>query len=205
MCPAGTPGSVRSDQSLCRLPAADHHVWFQDADPCRCRTGRPTPSADPALPHPLIPDIQHLASQVAANAGFQVCGVQLLTHRIPMTLQVQLRLADGGDVNLDDCASFSGVLGEALESSNLLEEAYVLEISSPGVSEELQDDRDFRSFRGFPVILRYRDAKTGAEAEREGLLLERDDTHVHLNVRGRTVRCPRTDVIAVRLITPSEG
>lgn len=157
------------------------------------------------MPHPLIPDIQHLASQVAANAGFQVCGVQLLTHRIPMTLQVQLRLADGGDVNLDDCASFSGVLGEALESSNLLEEAYVLEISSPGVSEELQDDRDFRSFRGFPVILRYRDAKTGAEAEREGLLLERDDTHVHLNVRGRTVRCPRTDVIAVRLITPSEG
>ena len=118
------------------------------------------------MPHPLIPDIERLASQVAADAGFQVCGVQLLTHRIPMTLQVQLRLADGGDVSLDNCASFSGVLGEALEAVSLIEEAYVLEISSPGIPETLNEDRDFRSFRGFPVCVRYRDAKTGAEAER---------------------------------------
>jgi ribosome maturation factor RimP len=157
------------------------------------------------VPHPLIPDIQTLASQVAEASGFQVCGVQLLTHRIPMTLQVQLRLADGGDVSLDNCAAFSGVLGEALEASTLIEDAYVLEISSPGVSEELNDDRDFRSFRGFPVVVRHRDAKTGQEASREGLLLERDDSAVHLNVRGRTVRFPRSEVLSVRLVTPTEG
>ena len=156
------------------------------------------------MPHPLIPELEHLASQVAGDAGFQVCGVQLLTHRIPMTLQVQLRLAGGGDVSLDNCASFSGLLGEVLESSGLLEEAYVLEISSPGISETLSDDRDFRSFRGFPVSVRYRDAKTGAEAEREGLLLERNDDSVQINVRGRTIRLPRADVISVRLISPSE-
>lgn len=157
------------------------------------------------MPHPLIPDLQRLASQVADPQGFRVCGVHLQSHRIPMTLQVQLRLADGGDVSLDDCAAFSGVLGEALDASGLLEEAYVLEISSPGISEELNDDRDYRSFRGFPVCVRYRDARTGAEASREGLLLERDETSLHLNVRGRTVRLPRTDVIAVRLVTPTEG
>lgn len=168
------------------------------------RAARPL-TGDRPLPHPLLPDIQTLASRVAEASGFQVCGVQLLTHRIPMTLQVQLRLADGGDVSLDNCAAFSGVLGEALEAGNLLEEAYVLEISSPGISEELKDDRDFRSFRGFPVTVRHRDAKTGQEADREGLLLERDETTVHLNVRGRTVRFPRSDVISVRLTTPTEG
>lgn len=157
------------------------------------------------MPHPLIPDLRTLASQVAASAGFQVCGVQLLSHRIPMTLQVQLRLADGGDVNLDDCASFSGLLDAALEAGELLQEAYVLEISSPGIGEELSEDRDFRSFRGFPVEVRYTDARTGAEARREGLLLERDATTVHLNVRGRTVRFPRSDVLSVRLVAPTEG
>ena len=157
------------------------------------------------LPHPLIPDLQSLASQAADAAGFRVCGVQLLTHRIPMTLQVQLRLADGGDVSLDNCASFSGLLDDALEAAGLIEEAYVLEISSPGIPETLSDDRDFRSFRGFPVCVRYRDAKTGAEAEREGLLLERTDDSVQINVRGRTIRLPRADVIAVRLTTPTEG
>ena len=157
------------------------------------------------MSHPLIPDLERLASQAAAEAGFQVCGVQLLTHRIPMTLQVQLRLADGGDVNLDNCASFSRLLDDALEAAGLIEEAYVLEISSPGIAETLNDDRDFRSFRGFPVCVRCRDAKTGAEAEREGLLLERTDDSVQINVRGRTVRIPRADVIAVRLTSPTEG
>lgn len=176
----------------------------QDADPCRCRTGCPSPHQRSGLPHPLIPDLERLASQVAADAGFQVCGVQLLTHRIPMTLLVQLRLADGGDVNLDHCATFSRLLDDALETAGLIEEAYVLEISSPGIAETLNDDRDFRSFRGFPVTVRYRDAKTGAEAEREGLLLERNDDSVQINVRGRTVRVPRADVITVRLTTPSE-
>jgi ribosome maturation factor RimP len=177
----------------------------QDADHCRCRTGCPSPDQRSGLPHPLIPDLERLASQVAADAGFQVCGVQLLTHRIPMTLLVQLRLADGGDVSLDNCASFSGLLDDALEAAGLIEDAYVLEISSPGIAETLNDDRDFRSFRGFPVCVRYRDAKTGAEAEREGLLLERTDDSVQINVRGRTVRLPRADVIAVRLTTPTEG
>ena len=177
----------------------------QVADHCRCRTGCPSPDQRSGLPHPLIPDLERLASQVAADAGFQVCGVQLLTHRIPMTLQVQLRLADGGDVSLDNCASFRHLLDDALEAAALIEEAYVLEISSPGIAETLSDDRDFRSFRGFPVCVRYRDAKTGAEAEREGLLLERTDDSVQINVRGRTVRFPRADVISVRLTTPTEG
>ena len=102
-------------------------------------------------------------------------------------------------------ASFSGLLDDALEAAGLIEDAYVLEISSPGIAETLNEDRDFRSFRGFPVCVRYRDAKTGAEAEREGLLLERTDDSVQINVRGRTVRLPRADVIAVRLTTPTEG
>ncbi len=158
-----------------------------------------------ALPHPLHPDLQTLASQAAEGAGFQVCGLELLTHRIPMTLLVQLRLADGGDVSLDNCASFSGVLGDAIENSGLLQDPYVLEVSSPGVSEQLSDDRDFRSFRGFPVSIRYRDTKSGGDNEREGLLLERDEENVLLNVRGRMVRIPRPEVISVKLVTPKEA
>jgi ribosome maturation factor RimP len=149
--------------------------------------------------------LDSLARQVATSLGFQLWGGQLLRQRIPMTLVIQLRRADGGDVSLDDCASCSGPIGDAIEASGLLDQAYVLEISSPGVSDVLQEERDFRSFRGFPVEVHVHDAKTGGELKREGLLLERDETTVHLNVRGRTVRFPRNEVIAVRLTTPTEG
>jgi ribosome maturation factor RimP len=154
------------------------------------------------MAHPLIPALDALARSVLGPAGFQLRGVQLLAHRIPLTVQVLVQRADGGDISLDECAGLSAPLGDAIEAAGLLPEAYVLEISSPGIGEVLHDDRDFRSFRGFPVEVLHRDAK-GAEVRREGLLLERDAEAVHLNLRGRTRRIPRGDVIAVRLVTPA--
>lgn len=156
------------------------------------------------MTHPLIPELERLTRTTLESAGFELRGVQLHTHRIPMTLQVLAARGDGGDINLDDCASLSGPLGEAIEAAGLLGETpYVLEVSSPGVSEELHDDRDFRSFRGFPVAVRYRDSR-GSEAHCDGLLLERTAAELQINVRGRTRRIPRDAVIAVRLISTGE-
>lgn len=152
-----------------------------------------------ALPQP---ELEALAAAATTAAGFCMVGLHLLSHRLPMTLQVMVQRADGSDVSLDDCAALSAPLGEVIEASGLLTGAYVLEISSPGIGEVLHSDRDFRSFRGFPVAVLHRDAK-GVEQRSEGLLLERDEAAVHLNKRGRPKRIKRCDVISVTLITPS--
>ncbi len=119
-----------------------------------------------------------------------------------MTMQVQIRHTDGRDVSLEECASFSGPMGEAIETSQLLNEAYVLEISSPGIDDQLHSDRDFQTFIGFPVEVTFRnDKKSGLL--REGQLHERSSEHVHLNIKGKINRIPRKDVIKVRLISPT--
>ena len=115
-----------------------------------------------------------------------------------------VRRDDGSDVNLDDCAALSGPLGETLEASGLMTGDWVLEVSSPGIGDVLQHERDFLSFRGFPVRVRLQSPGAAAH-DQEGLLLGRDEGHVLLNVRGRSLRLPRQDVQQVRLITPSEG
>nr|WP_115093232.1 ribosome maturation factor RimP [Synechococcus sp. UW106] len=153
------------------------------------------------MPHPLLPDLETLATDVAARKGFDLCGIQLLTHMSPMTLEVQIRHNSGADVSLDDCAGFSGVLGDALEASTLLTDAYVLEISSPGIGEQLSSDRDFQTFRGFPIEVHHRD-KGETEQRLEGLLLERDADTLQINIRGRVKRIPRDCVIGVRLTSP---
>jgi ribosome maturation factor RimP len=159
--------------------------------------GRPALQTN-ALPHPLTDALETLAQQVGASVGFRVQAVQVLTNRIPMTVQIFVQRADGTDVNLDECAAFSAPLGEAIDAVELLTMPYVLEVSSPGIGEELCSDRDFTSFRGFPVEVVSRDA---AKA-REGLLLGRDEQAVLLNMRGRTVRIPRDQVLGVRLVNP---
>jgi ribosome maturation factor RimP len=157
------------------------------------------------VPHPLIPELERLARAAVNAAGFELRDVRLHTHRIPMTLQVLVQRGDGGDISLDDCAGLSGPLAEAIETAGLLgEAAYVLEVSSPGLSEELRDDRDFRSFRGFPVAVHYRDSR-GGEAHCDGLLLERTDSELQINIRGRTKRIPREAVIGVRLVSAGDS
>ena len=150
------------------------------------------------MPHPLTDDLETLARPVVQESHLTVQSVEVLAHRLPLTVVVRVQRADGTDVNLDECAAVSGPLAEALEASGLLTTAYVLEVSSPGIGEELLTDRDFVSFRGFPVEL-FRQEAGAAEVRRRGLLLGRDEQVVQLNERGRIVRIPRDEVLRVRL------
>ncbi len=152
---------------------------------------------------PPIDSIEILARPVAAAAGLEVRRVQLLSHRLPLTIQVFVQRTDGGDVSLEQCAALSAPLGDALEAAELLTQAYVLEISSPGIGEELHSERDFSSFRGFPVEVLQRSPEAG-ERLRQGLLLGRDPQMLLLNDRGRTLRIPRSEVVRVRLVTPRD-
>jgi len=154
------------------------------------------------LPHPLLPDLAAVATTTAAAHGFELADVQMLTHLQPLTVQVLIRRANGSDVSLDDCASLSGPMGDAIEASALLAEAYVLEISSPGIGDQLQTDRDFQTFRSYPVDIIYSD-DTGREQRQQGTLLERDAEHVQVNVKGRIKRIPRPSVISVQLTSPT--
>ena len=160
-------------------------------------TTLPTP-----LPHPLLPDLTSLAKATAESHGFSLVNAQVLTHLQPMTLQLQIRRSNGDDVSLDDCAGFSAPMGEAIEASALLAEAYVLEISSPGIGDRLQSDRDFQTFRSYPVDVVHQDDE-GREQRLSGTLLERTEDHVQINMRGRVKRIPRDSVISVELTSPT--
>ena len=120
----------------------------------------------------------------------------------PMTVQIQIRRSSGDDVTLDDCAGFSAPMGEALENSAVLTEAYVLEISSPGIGERLQTDRDFQTFRRYPVDVIHRDSE-GTEQKHSGTLLERTEDHIKISIHGRIKQIPRDSVISVELTSPT--
>jgi ribosome maturation factor RimP len=154
------------------------------------------------LPHPLLSDLKELASATALDHGFELADLQALAHMQPMTVQIQIRRPSGDDVTLDDCAGFSAPMGEALENSALLTEAYVLEISSPGIGEHLQSDRDFQTFRRYPVDVIQRDSE-GTQQRHSGTLLERTEDHIRISIHGRIKQIPLDSVISVELTSPT--
>jgi ribosome maturation factor RimP len=92
----------------------------------------------------------------------------------------------------------SQALETALDETNLIPDAYVLEISSPGISSELSSDRDFTVFKGFMVEVQlaepYKNRQTWI-----GQLVRRDEEMIQLSLKGKPIKLPRSQVQQVRL------
>ena len=98
-----------------------------------------------------------------------------------------------GGVNLDDCAKASSDLSALLEAESDLSEAYVLEISSPGIERPLFSLMQYQRFIGQMVSVKLHDkiaerrlwqglltAVTDKEIVSKITLLELNATHIDL-------------------------
>ncbi|MEO0405924.1 MAG: ribosome maturation factor RimP [Cyanobacteria bacterium P01_A01_bin.135] len=149
------------------------------------------------MAHPLIPQICDLAGPVAANLGLEVVGAKFHTNHSPPVLQLNVR-NQADDTSLNDCEAMSRAFEAVLDESELIQEAYVLEVSSPGLSDQLTSDRDFTAFKGFPVVVTTTEPVKGRTAW-QGQLIQRDERAIHLSCRGRRVAIPRDAVQEVQL------
>jgi ribosome maturation factor RimP len=149
------------------------------------------------MSHPLIPQILDLAAPVAESLGLEVVGAVFHTNQSPPVLRIDIR-NQMQDTGLEDCERMSQALDIALDESDFIPDAYVLEVSSPGVSRSLTTDREFISFKGFPVTVTTTEPYEGQKV-RSGQLIRRDDTTLYLSQKGRSIAIPRDLIDAVQL------
>jgi ribosome maturation factor RimP len=150
------------------------------------------------MAHPLVPQVIELAAPIATDIGLEVVDAVFQTNQSPPVLRIDVRNPNQEDTGLDDCARLSVALTEALDESNLIPDAYVLEVSSPGVSDVLTRDRDFAVFKGFPVEVQLSEVYKKKQVW-QGSLVGRDEVKVSLNLKGRLVGLPRELVCSVQL------
>ena len=149
------------------------------------------------MAHPLVPQIIDLATPVAEELGLEVVGVVFHTNQSPPVLRVDIRNPQQ-DTGLNDCERMSRALEASLDGSDIIPDAYVLEVSSPGISRQLTTDREYLTFKGFPVIVSTSQPYDG-QKEWIGQLIRRDEISVYLNQKGRVVEIPRTLISRVLL------
>ncbi|MCV3217546.1 ribosome maturation factor RimP [Plectonema radiosum NIES-515] len=149
------------------------------------------------MTHPLVPQIIDLATPVAEELGLEVVGVVFHTNQRPPVLRVDIRNPQEG-TGLNDCERMSRALEASLDGSDIIPDAYVLEVSSPGISRQLATDREYLSFKGFPVIV-FTSQLYDGQQEWIGQLILRDEISVYLNQKGRVIQIPRTLITRVQL------
>lgn len=92
--------------------------------------------------------------------------------------QVKILIDADAGLNIDTCAQVSRAVGEEIEAKELLPEAYVLEVSSPGLDFPLSSKRQYRKNIGRNLKVTLGDGK-----EWQGTLLDADDAGVTMNVK----------------------
>ncbi|MGD9812033.1 MAG: ribosome maturation protein RimP [Sphingobium sp.] len=79
--------------------------------------------------------------------GFDLVRVKMFGGDDP-TLQVMAERADTRQLNIDDCAAISRRLSDILDEQDPIEDAYRLEVSSPGIDRPLTRIGDFADWAG---------------------------------------------------------
>ncbi len=144
--------------------------------------------------------LEVLLEKVAIEQDLEICDLNIQTSQNPIVIQIIIRKTNGGDISLDDCALFNIPASEEIEKSNLLNCSYVLEISSQGVSDELTSERDFKTFKGFPVNVEL-NQKNSKIKFLNGLLYEKSNDYLAINIKGRIKKIPFDEVLKISLCT----
>lgn len=105
-----------------------------------------------------------------------VVDVQIVEKGNKKSLQILID-ADHG-INIDSCALVSRAVGEEIEAKELMDTAYVMEVSSPGVDFPLSSRRQYQKNIGRNVKVTFEDGQ-----EKEGKLAEVDQTEIQLIVK----------------------
>ena len=144
--------------------------------------------------------LESILQEVADEWNFEICSLQIRTNQNPIILEVIIKKTNGEDISLDDCALFNAPTSEKIENSNLLNCSYVLEISSQGVSDELTSERDFKTFKGFPVNVQL-NQKNSKIKFLNGLLYEKSKDYLAINIKGKIKKIPFDEVLKISLCT----
>ena len=104
-----------------------------------------------------------------------------------------------GGINIYDCVLISRALEAKLDEDDFIQEAYILEVSSPGLGRPLKKDKDFERSIGRDVEIKlYRPIEK--QKEWEGTLVSYDNDSVTITLEdGANMEITRSDIALIRL------
>ncbi len=104
-----------------------------------------------------------------------------------------------GGITVDDCEVVSRALSDLLDKHDFIEDAYVLEVSSPGLGRPLKKEKDFARSIGEEVDVRTFRA-ISHQKEFTGILRDYDKEKIVLEMEDQELlEIARADIALIRL------
>lgn len=133
---------------------------------------------------------------VEAN-GLELVDLEFVKEGVNWYLRVYID-KEGG-VNIDDCELVSRTLEAKLDEKDPIEQAYILEVSSPGIDRPLKKEADFVKYQGEIIDVKLYKAQDGSK-QYQGRLLGLTDGMLSIEKEnGNIVTFAYKDTASVRL------
>jgi ribosome maturation factor RimP len=136
--------------------------------------------------------VEELMNELLQGSEFELVDVEYVMER---DWYLRIFVDKPGGVDLDDCQILSEKIGAVLDKEMLINDSYILEVSSPGIDRVLKKDRDFVREAGKSVdVTLY--APIDGKKNFTGILESRDKNFLKLK---EFEPIPREKVAQVRL------
>lgn len=136
--------------------------------------------------------IEEVVQPVLRDHGLELVDLEWRGRRPRAVLRLFVDKAGG--IGIGDCARVSREVGDVLDASALIDEAYDLEVSSPGLDRPLRKEREYRWAVGKRVC-----CWLAGGREVRGRLAGVSDARLVLDQDGERVELSRAQVTKARL------
>ena len=103
-----------------------------------------------------------------------------------------------GGISVDDCEVVSRAFSDKLDEEDFIDDAYIMEVSSPGLGRPLKKEKDYKRSMGKELEIRtYR--AINREKEFYGILKSYDENSVNIENEDGEQTFQKSDIALIRL------
>lgn len=138
---------------------------------------------------------EELLQPIAEKYGVDIYDVEYVKEGSDFYLRAYIDKPEG--VNINDCENVSRALSDVLDEKDFIQDAYILEVSSPGLGRTLKKDRHLEKSIGQDVELKLYKPQNG-QKEYEGNLIRFDENSITIEAEGE-ITFAREDIAIIKL------
>lgn len=143
------------------------------------------------------PRAEAILEPIAKANNVEIYDVEYVKEGKEWYLRAYIDKPDG--VTIDDCEKVSRAFSDQLDIEDFIQDAYILEVSSPGLGRQLKKDRHFEKSIGKSVEVKLFEAVDG-QKEWTGILKSYDKHNIVIaGADGCDTELVRTKIAQIRL------
>ena len=131
--------------------------------------------------------------------GFDLVRVAMTGGKSDPTLQIMAERPDTRQLSIDDCSELSRRVSDLLDEADPIEEAYRLEVSSPGIDRPLTRLADFADWTGHEARIRFDQPIDGAK-QVSGIIDGVSNETVRINTTKGVREVPFNSIASAKLL-----